>query len=272
MIKVEREQSDELGRSIRPNPNWFAEARRLTALAETERGAHQVTGHYKHDEVKKALEKLFRAKCAYCETRLGVEGSWDVEHFRPKAQVAGVAGHEGYYWLSYEWGNLYPACELCNQKRKDSALWDDPRDLPAAGKLAQFPLADESRRVYRHEDHQLINSEEPLLIDPCDQRGDPERYFGFDRRGTILSAQAGNRRAESTIQICHLNRRRLCDARADQITKIVEIVAILRLVSDQDADIRPRLRNLLGLLTDASEIYAAAARAVVRDPESFGVT
>lgn len=271
MIKVARDRIDESGRPIRPTQTWFDEAERLRAEAERERGAHRVGGHYKHDDVKKALEKLFLHKCAYCETGLGVDGPWDVEHFRPKGQVAGVAGHDGYYWLAYEWSNLYPACQFCNQRRKDAALWDDPDDRPPAGKFDQFPLVDESRRVFRHEDDGRLALEEPLLFDPCHPDDDPESFFSFDLTGKMLSTPQGYRRAEATLWICHLNRRRLCLARERQILKVVDLVNTIRLVSDEDADLRIRLQGLLERFTNAGEVYAATARAVVHDPVAFGI-
>ena len=78
---------------------------------------------------KQALLDLFNGKCAFCETpiREGMHG--DVEHFRPKGGVIEEDGskakyldkkgverdHPGYYWLAYDWRNLLPSCQLCNQ-------------------------------------------------------------------------------------------------------------------------------------------------------------
>ena len=42
---------------------------------------------YKHKEVKNELERLFRGKCAYCETFYASAQSMDVEHYRPKGAV-----------------------------------------------------------------------------------------------------------------------------------------------------------------------------------------
>ena len=139
MIRVERNQVDEAGQPIRPNDDWFTTAAEKTVEAEAEQGDHEVTDHYKDVQIKIALEKLFNFKCAYCERDLSPP--WDVEHFRPKGRVAERREHPGYYWLAYEWTNLYPSCQNCNQRRKDQPVWGNA-DLtpgPAAGKLDQFP-------------------------------------------------------------------------------------------------------------------------------------
>ena len=84
--------------SCRPAP-WFTPAATKTAEAIAEGPAHQVTGLYKENAVRAALEKLFHNKCAYCESH-GMAGyPWDVEHYRPKGKVAYEDdAHPGYYW------------------------------------------------------------------------------------------------------------------------------------------------------------------------------
>lgn len=83
MIRVARHRNDERGRPIRPSKTWLAKATKLTKQALREGPAHVVNKHYGHNDVRMALEKLFHAKCAYCETPL-TEG-WNVDHHRPKS-------------------------------------------------------------------------------------------------------------------------------------------------------------------------------------------
>jgi hypothetical protein len=81
------------------------------------------------------VENLFYRRCAYCET--GMVGFWgDAEHHRPKGNVSGrdaegtsmrrqaileigaeeiQIAHPGYFWLAYNWRNLIPSCQWCNQ-------------------------------------------------------------------------------------------------------------------------------------------------------------
>ncbi len=105
---------------------------------------------YGSASVKNALKRNQHHKCCFCETRFDATYAGDVEHFRPKGAVTEgkTTLRPGYYWLAYEWANLYYACADCNQYRK----------------LNQFPLADPTRRATNH--HHPIASEEPLLLDP----------------------------------------------------------------------------------------------------------
>src|SRR5215213_1418661 len=75
------------------------------------------------------LQKVFKGKCAYCDSQITVTSFGDAEHFRPKGRVTikkngkeeivMVNGepHPGYYWLAYDWRNLFPACQRCNSNR-----------------------------------------------------------------------------------------------------------------------------------------------------------
>jgi hypothetical protein len=73
---------------------------------------------YKEFEVCRELDKLFKRKCAYCETKYEATAARDVEHFRPKGAVAKAPQHPGYWWLAAEWTNLLPSCPACNQRRR----------------------------------------------------------------------------------------------------------------------------------------------------------
>ena len=201
MIFVDRNQPID-GLVVRPNAQWFADAATQTDKAKQDGPAHVVTDHYKDVEVKKALEKLFHNKCAYCEGQSTSQGPWDVEHYRPKGRVKENSNHPGYYWLAYTWDNLLPSCTFCNQRRIDQATWDDPVTGPAAGKLDQYPLLDEQDRAMDPDAD--LDKEKPLLLNPCVDQ-DCETFFRYDIQGHILPAEAGNLRAEKTIKICHLD-------------------------------------------------------------------
>ena len=164
MIYIDRDSFDENGLAIRPNDDWFNDAAIATEQAIEDGRRHEVTDLYKHPQVRMALERLFHDKCAYCEWQLTGGADWDIEHFRPKGRVAEREDHPGYYWLAYTWWNLYPSCAHCNQKRKDKARWADPVELPAAGKLDQFPLHDESTRVMSPTNNDHLLGEHTLLI------------------------------------------------------------------------------------------------------------
>src|SRR5690242_10590862 len=70
---------------------------------------------YGHSSVKAALERAQNGKCCYCEMIIPKPYAFScVEHYRPKAysQQApkGPKRFPGYYWLAYDWANLFLAC------------------------------------------------------------------------------------------------------------------------------------------------------------------
>ncbi len=77
---------------------------------------------YNHPTVKQALIAAQFGKCCFCERIVGTDG--DVEHFRPKQAYQQAPGDSlerpGYYWLAYEWDNLYLSCSACNQRHKQN--------------------------------------------------------------------------------------------------------------------------------------------------------
>lgn len=73
---------------------------------------------YNSDIVRETLENVQKNKCCYCETK-STRSNSDVEHFRPKAAYSssfkGNSLYPGYFWLAYDWDNLFLACQVCNQ-------------------------------------------------------------------------------------------------------------------------------------------------------------
>ncbi len=172
-----------------------------------------------------ALETLFHGKCAYCETKL-TEG-WNVDHHRPKKRVKERPDHPGYYWLAYEWTNLYPACNGCNQHLRDRPHWDaNQQNDRAAGKADQFPLDDERHRAMSPTDD--IARELPYVLDPCDD--EPQLYLTFDIQGNVLAID-DDVFGETTIDVCHLDRYRLSLARAKVIETVVEMLGARELAA-----------------------------------------
>jgi uncharacterized protein (TIGR02646 family) len=265
MIRVDRNR-EENGVTIRPSETWFRKAKKETEKAIEEGPEHQVGQLYKDVEVKKALEKLFYDKCAYCETRL-ISGDWEVEHYRPKGRIAGRSDHPGYYWLAYTWENLYPACTFCNQMRKDAPRFDEPEELPAQGKQDQFPLEKEDNRAKNPGDD--LSKENPLLLSPCDD--DPEKHFTYDIHGQISPIEDNDLRAKETIRVCNLRRRRLRDDRARTIIRVCKLIKTIALAREaNNREVEAELNSLLEDFTGPSSIYAGAARTVKRNPLAFG--
>src|SRR5262249_32784692 len=103
------------------------------------------------------LAKIFHSKCAACESRVGVGSFVDVTHFRPKARVLEDKSSQGYWWLAYDWSNLYVLCPRCLHM-----------------KAARFPIA--GKRALSPSDK--LSRESPFLLDPCVD--DPNVHLAFD--------------------------------------------------------------------------------------------
>ncbi|HEV2816970.1 MAG TPA: hypothetical protein VGW40_07095 [Allosphingosinicella sp.] len=158
------------------------------------------------DLKKWLLEHVFHGKCAYCETRISAGFFGDGEHYRPKGNVtvkspdgervavaAAGKSHPGYYWLAYEWQNLLPACELCNN-----------------AKLDQFPVGTTHVHVADPPPDVLDKAEEPLLINPYFE--DANAFLGFDEFGVVYAIK-DNPRGQATINVFGLDRPKLKDDR-----------------------------------------------------------
>lgn len=259
MIFISRDQDDSLGNPIRPTSAWYETAKDLTESAVEAAGTLAVSNHYKHSSVKVALEKLFHSKCAYCGIKITGASDWDVEHFRPKGRVAERAEHPGYYWLAYAWSNLYPACQHCNQARRDPPKWGDmTRAGPAMGKLDQFPMADERRRALNPQ--QPMEDEQPLMLNPC--ADDPKDHLSYTITGDVV-ATGDSLRGEATIQICHWRRRRLRDRRRELVDRILDVLGYV-----ESAE---RRRLIIDRYCEDREEFAAVARAIREDPAAFGL-
>jgi uncharacterized protein (TIGR02646 family) len=269
MIRIDRNRIDENGYPIRPDQKWFDDAREATSLAIREGENHEAKASiYGHIDVRIALEELFHDKCAYCETKMVADSDWDVEHFRPKGRVAENDQHPGYYWLAYTWDNLYPSCTHCNQRRKDKPRWGDLTQAGAGGKMDQFPLEDETTRAMSPQDD--INRELTLLLDPCFDN--PEQHLSFDPKGQIIKAN-NSQKGKVSMEVFHLKRRRLRDARRDKIEEIVDLVKLIRKCESEDrGEALQDFNNHLQKYHLANNCeYAAVARSVVNDPDAFGL-
>jgi hypothetical protein len=157
--------------------------------------------------VKNALRRAQHEKCAFCESHLTHVSYGDVEHLRPKAAVVQNDGdaleRPGYYWLAYEWSNLFLACQLCNQRFK--------RNL--------FPLRDPSRRVPSHHGHAGLALEDPLLIDPSVV--DPELHIHWRQEYPVAATSSAE--GTATIAVVGLDREELAAVRRGYLRTLFEL-------------------------------------------------
>lgn len=203
---------------------------------------------YGHRTVRQALIQAQHGKCCFCERLIDTDG--DVEHFRPKAATkqsqAEPMQRPGYYWLAYEWRNLYLACTGCNQRQKQ----------------ALFPLENPQQRATHHQ--QDIQQERPLFIDPGND--EPETLIGF--RGEVAYAIAGNPRGEVTIEALKLNGRSLPEARLQRLQLLKGLFQVVQIAADQPQNFKLQVlaeeaKALLEKARRDESEYAAAARSAL---------
>ncbi len=189
---------------------------------------------YAHDKIKAALIKIQHGKCCFCESRITHVAYGDVEHFRPKKVWTTLSNRKynypGYYWLAYDWNNLFLACQLCNQRFK--------RNL--------FPLVDESKRALNPTYD--INDEEPLFIHP--EKIDPELHITFD--GAFITPKNGSLKGEVTIKSLDLERIELYENRNEIYALIDSLIKLYRLVPDtvpenviKKSEVREKLKRMI---------------------------
>jgi uncharacterized protein (TIGR02646 family) len=212
---------------------------------------------YAAPTVRAALRSAQHGKCCFCESKISHVGADDVEHFRPKAgfrqQRRDPLARPGYYWLAYEWTNLYLACRDCNTRHKQNL----------------FPLEQPAARARDHHEASLCEQEQPTFVDPCDAQVDPETLIGF-REGEPYAIDA-SLRASSTIRELELGRRELMELRAD-------LVKVLRVLLESVLAFREgRLRgpaaptlvleaaSILAERTEARAQFTAVTRHFLRD-------
>ncbi|MGZ4162602.1 MAG: hypothetical protein ACXVDB_00830 [Tumebacillaceae bacterium] len=138
---------------------------------------------YNEEDVKEALREMFFDKCAYCESMYAHVHALEVEHFRPKgayqqSRGPGSVKKPGYYWLAWNWNNLFTSCKECNQVRT-RLVYGGKKVMVGKGNL--FPL---SNKTYRALNPSIsILQEDPLLLNPC--KDDPEEHLEYTEEGVI---------------------------------------------------------------------------------------
>ncbi len=147
-----------------------------------------------HPQLLQMLGRTFRGTCAFCETRLSDRENASPSLFRPSdraQQLDGSVDVDHYWWLAYNWLNIYLVCEGCRSH-----------------KGSRFPVA---RHRAARSDDDADSVEQRLILDPCRDRKLAEELT-FTPEG-ILTGKT--RRASVTIDVCGLNRKALVGARRE---------------------------------------------------------
>ena len=166
------------------------------------------------------LEHVFYQKCAYCEVRL-TRDHGAAEHFRPKGRVTSreygarrprtsVAmttdecradcEHPGYFWLAYDWRNLVPSCDRCNNHKgscfmtKCYVFMCECSSVQSHQTMARNSLL-WSEWCYPSTE-MLDELEDPLLLNPLTH--EPKLHLKFGECG-IIAAKDESVRGEASI-------------------------------------------------------------------------
>jgi hypothetical protein len=160
---------------------------------------------------KRFLLSVNKGRCVYCEGKYLAGAFADAEHYAPKGKITDnriAVQHPGYYWLAYDWRNLLLSCKKCNSSHPDL---DNNCSHP--GKLNEFPV--KKTRVQSPGSDptkwwENLLAEGPYLFHPY--YDDPRKHFEARRRGYL---RGKTKKGKITIEVCHLNRPEVREARAD---------------------------------------------------------
>ncbi|MFJ4259970.1 hypothetical protein ACIP01_23840 [Pseudomonas monteilii] len=279
MIKVDRTAvpiPDSLGKKGKAGDRERSRAIKHFAVNSNEKFNFSA---YKEEDVVQALEVLFDEKCAYCESKLLHVMPPDIEHFRPKGEVAEDKSHPGYWWLASAWDNLLLSCRDCNSSRYHVIFEDNNGSLQnnriLAGKHCSFPLKGAFRAASMADDHL---KEDSLLIDPTLK--DPEVHIKWSLRYSSALAVPSSHATivdeygYESIKVYALNRQKLVKARLSHANEIKnEIIAIKLMVAE--LALKPKVESVgaLGVLRvmldnlnrrrESSKVFSAFSKYVI---------
>lgn len=185
-------------------------------------------------DVSSALEQVFSGKCAYCETLVTTSGDGAIHHFRPVANAIdadGAISLRHYWWLAYEWSNLFLTCSGCNRY-----------------KASRFPVV--GKRAEPGED---LANENAVLLNPC--ADEPDAHLTFVSDGMVVG---DTERGRATIDILALNRESLIQARHERAAALFNLVDTF----GPEADL---VQEMLG----DEQPFAAMCRQVLNGTETY---
>ena len=209
-------------------------------------------GIYGHRNVKsKLLEAQFK-KCCYCESKIGSTSHGDVEHYRPKACSQQNIGeprlYPGYYWLVYDWCNLFVSCEICNRSHKRN----------------YFPLSNPKARVRNHIGD--LTKEQPLILNPGECK-DIRKHISFHSEIAKGITKAG----KTTVKLIGLNRRPLQESRLEilnSLKRLCDAIQILELRNGSDVkNFIEEIQNVIQAYVSRESEYSAMASEFLKQCE-----
>ena len=205
------------------------------------RKAFKFTSDYSMSEVKEALIKCQNNKCCFSEAKFVMDYS-NVEHFRPKGRVdpypKGKSQYPGYYWLAYNWSNLFLCKSVINSSNKRNF----------------FPLLAKSIRNKNHLDK---NIESCYLIDVNTE--DPREFINFYNEEIIGIDSSG--RGEFNISFFKLRHPHLDEQRRTKFKFIMCLKKLIEsaiLMGETKGNLKPHIETLKETMDPKSEFSSMA--------------
>jgi uncharacterized protein (TIGR02646 family) len=206
---------------------------------------------YSSDAVRNQLWDSQHGKCCFCEKELEISFA-TVEHFRPKTSAKDDAGstRTGYWWLGYEFENLYLCCSNCNTPKGNF--------FPLAANGAALAVGTLPA--------QADPAEDALILDPGVD--DPELHINW-----VFISHKGffpvglDERGKATIKATQLDTRdKLAKHRARHYEK--HIVPLIRrhkrAQQNHDDDALADVQKDAQLLAEADSAYVGMTRALLK--------
>lgn len=193
------------------------------------------------------LPESLKKKCWYCEAA-DIRSDMPIDHFRPKNEVEEESGHEGYWWLAFDWENYRCACTFCNSRRNFEET--------QGGKTCKFPLCNPESRAFSPDDEVLLQQELPDFLDPFNP--DDEKLLWFDNDGIPIpkpdSTVEQERKVNNSIDIFHLHETNIVRARNNIRIEVIELVTNLR----KGEDVQKTKTKLKRMVKDTTKLSRAA--------------
>lgn len=166
MIRIDRSRASAPKSLLIDGPTHLESTIEPRARSGQLRESDFASSIYGNEEIRLRLWRMQHGKCCFCEQHCEVKHE-TVEHFRPKTEASDdIHGkgtkRAGYWWLAYEFKNLYFCCRKCNTP-KSSFFPLEPGALPLPPRALPWTAR-----------------EQAILLDPAE---DPEPHITWMWRG-----------------------------------------------------------------------------------------
>lgn len=159
------------------------------------------------DQFKDQLFKTFSGKCIFCERKVDEAVNRRILHYRPY-DFDSEPPDNYYFWLHWQWPNIYPACLGC--------YWEYPKSWQRFMIDGRRPdLANDTLDTL-YNVQALFKIESPILVDPCFDNPADHIQFIWNRAGNSVTVKGKTKRGRATVAQLKvsLNDSDLCGERA----------------------------------------------------------